>query len=74
MADEVKLEINVDAAQLAVDVLWQLAKGALRAVVAAHGARLGRGSSHSEVETKYERLNDEVEQFISNVEYEELNV
>lgn len=69
----VECKLSVDVNQLACDVLWQLAKGALNAVVAAQGART-KGGAFSEVESKYEKLGSLVTDFVEEVEHLELNL
>lgn len=64
---------NLDLAQAMADTNWQLAKGYLRAVVAVQGARL-RGGALNEHETKYERLESLVNEFVEGVEGLELNL
>lgn len=73
VGQRVDFTLGVDLNQLACDVLWQLAKGALNAVVAAQGARLS-GGALNEHETKYEKLRSEVDSFVDEVERLELNL
>lgn len=66
-----------DPLQLAADVNWQIAKGYLRAVVAVQGARRSVPSGAYDdplAESKYVRLDREVESFIKVVEEEELHL
>lgn len=63
-----------DPVQMAADVNWQIAKGHLRAVVAVHGALKHPVPTDEGGRTKYERMNEAVEDFIKVVEEDELHL
>lgn len=69
----VTCNISVDLGQALADINWQIAKGHLNAVVAAHGSRL-RGGAFNEQETKYEKLQSLVGEFVDEVERLELHL
>lgn len=61
----------VSMTEMMASINWEIAKGYLRATVVAHG---NKSTGEPTEETKYFRLNKEVEIFIKSVEDAELNM
>ncbi len=51
---------------------WERAKGELRALVEMQGARVPRGIGQEDEKWKYQKLEEMVDQFVCEVENEEL--
>lgn len=61
----------VSMTEMMASINWEIAKGYLRAAVAAHG---NKSTGLETEQTKYYRLDKEVETFIKSVEDQELNM